>query len=807
MNNNIFNIKNDRFHLLEKECYILDGWMGETTELAAFLDNERLEMEIMQLPNTYSDKMHGLETKVMIQVPMEIRSFKNLSLYISQSNARKLCFRISTRELEDKRENIRCFIDELELNREDGICRIQGWCVSDSPVKIALADADKNKIDCEIQRFNRKDVVSLYEEYPVDPHCGFHVELNSIPDKKMYLLLKTEKYNVVEAISTSVFVNKKEAIQKQIKKGISYFQYNGIEKFLAKSFKKAFDAKFHAPIVYSKWILKHLPSDKDLEEQRRQTFSLEPKFSIVVPLYQTPLQYLEELIASVKAQTYTNWELCLSDGSGALSPLNKVLDQYEAVDSRIKAIRNEKQLHISENTNAAIEAASGDYLVFADHDDLLTPNALFECAKAINNNAKLEILYSDEDKISMGNKYMHPHLKPDFNIDLLCTVNYICHLFVVKRTLIDDVGMLRPEFDGAQDYDFILRCVESTRHICHIPKILYHWRFFEGSTAENPESKLYAFEAGKRAVAEHYKRIGVPVHIEKGEYLGLYKTKFLWPSQPLISIIIPNKDHIEDLQRCMSSLDEKSTYRNYEYIIVENNSTEEKTFEYYSFLEETKENVRVVKWKQEFNYSAINNYGAKFAKGDYYLLLNNDTEIINPDCVEELLGYCMREDVGAVGARLYYDDDTVQHAGVIIGFGGIAGHAFVQQKRGATGYCHRIICAQDYSAVTAACMMVKKTVYEAVGGFSEELKVAFNDVDFCMKIGKLGKLIVYNPYAELYHYESKSRGLEDTPEKVARFHSEIETFAKKWPKILQEGDPYYNRNLTLESQDFSLKRI
>ena len=399
--------------------------------------------------------------------------------------------------------------------------------------------------------------------------------------------------------------------------------------------------------------------------------------------------------------------------------------------------------------------------------------------------------------------------KPDYNVDLLCTVNYICHLFVAKKTLIDEVGMLRREFDGAQDYDFIFRCVEhaGAEKIHHIPKILYHWRCHEDSTSENPESKLYAFDAGQRAVQAHYDRIGVKVEVSKGEFLGLYRTKFLRDYDPLISIIIPNKDHIDDLKRCIDSIEAKSTYTNYEYIIVENNSEEKETFAYYEQLEAVNPKVHVVYYKGHFNYSAINNFGVQYAKGEYFLLLNNDTEIINDDCLEELLGYCTREDVGAVGARLYYEDDTIQHAGVVIGFGGIAGHCFVQQKRGFTGYCHRIICAQDYSAVTAACMMVKREAFEKVGGLSEELQVAFNDIDFCMKLRQAGYLIVYNPYAELYHYESKSRGLEDTPEKVARFNQEIATFEKRWPDILKNGDPFYNPNLTLDSQDFSLKRL
>ena len=320
-------------------------------------------------------------------------------------------------------------------------------------------------------------------------------------------------------------------------------------------------------------------------------------------------------------------------------------------------------------------------------------------------------------------------------------------------------------------------------------------------------AKNHAFSAGQRAIEAHYARVGIDAEVFRGEYPGLYRTRYHLNPKPMISILIPNKDHVDDLKRCIDSIEEKSSYENYEYIIIENNSTEEKTFQFYEELQKNNPKVRVVFYKGKFNYSAINNFGEKYARGELLWLLNNDTAIINEDCIEELAGYCSREDVGITGARLYYEDGTIQHAGVVVGFGGIAGHCFVQQPPGSTGYCHRIICAQDYSAVTAACMMVKKSVYEAVHGFSEELEVAFNDIDFCMKVRELGKLVVYNPYAELYHYESKSRGLEDTPEKIRRFQKEIATFAEKWPDILKNGDPYYNPNLTLDSQDFSLKRL
>lgn len=805
MINNGFVVKNDRFHLEDASCYILEGWLVPGTEIRAFLDKEPLNVTVETLSEEIDEREHGQEARLRITVPKDTASHKMLKVY-ANGEKRRLCFRINVADMEEKRQGIRCFIDDFYINTQDDMCRIQGWCIAKHPVEIAVADINKKKIDCEIERFNRKDVVSLFEEYEVEARCGFHIELHPIPQQKVYLLMRAEEERLVKVIETSALLQKKKKISNLVQKGMDYLQYNGMGAFVQKSFKKVVDTKDRS-IPYSKWIQKHLPSPKELEEQKKYQFLYRPKISIVIPLYRTPEKYLCEMIDSVLNQSYSNWELCLSDGSGEDSPLTQLLKQYEKKDSRIKVVYNNRQLHIAENTNEAIKIATGDFIAFSDHDDLLTPDAMFHVAKAVNENMELEVLYSDEDKVSAGNKFMQPHMKPDFNIDLLRTVNYICHLFVVKKTMIEKVGMLRPEFDGAQDYDFILRCVEATNRIYHIPRILYHWRFFEGSTAENPESKLYAFEAGKRAIEAHYERVGIRAEVMQGEFLGLYRTRYIRDKDPLVSILIPNKDHTDDLDRCIRSIEEKSTYHNYEYIIIENNSDQEETFAYYKKLQEENPKAHVVYWDGEFNYSAINNYGVSFANGEYLLLLNNDVEVINADWLEEMLGYCMRDDVGIVGARLYYPDDTIQHAGVVIGFGGIAGHAFVQQKRGTTGYCHRIICAQDYSAVTAACMMVKKSVFEEVGGLTEELKVAFNDVDFCMKVRQAGKLVVYNPYVELYHYESKSRGLEDTPEKVARFNSEIKKFSERWPEILKNGDPYYNPNLTLKSQDFSLRKI
>ena len=812
MSREIFEVTKDRFHLKDPCQYILQGTWPKEAKMRACLDGSEVKAEIQRLEVVSAlerfkdpDLMRGERITASVQLPQSLEGCQKLTVYADMPDRRICWFSVSARELEKRRGKPQFFIEEEKV--QQGFLRIRGWAVADEPVKIQIFDENKQKLNVEILRTQRVDVEQLYEEMDSEDKSGFFVELTNLTGKLLYLVFYAGDTKSVHIVHLNPAVVFRKKIEKYAKKGLRYWKSQGSAAMVGKVVSKVKTASTRE-IPYQKWIVRHLPGSKELEKQRRTKFEYQPKISIVVPLYKTPEKYLRQLVDTVKAQTYPNWELCLSDGSGADSPIRKLLESLASSDERIKVIFHEKPLQISENTNAGIEAATGDYIAFADHDDELTPHALFQCVKALNENRDIRILYSDEDKMSMdGHKFFQPHFKPDYNPDLLCTVNYICHLFVVDREIISQVGMLRKEFDGAQDYDFIFRCVETVKpeQIYHIPRILYHWRCHEDSTAENPESKTYAFEAGKRAIEEHYKRTGINAEVLQGEFLGLYRTRFIRDHDPLISIIIPNKDHIADLKRCMDSIDKKSTYQNYEYIIVENNSTEEETFQYYKKLEAENPKAHVVYWDREFNYSAINNYGATFAKGEYILLLNNDTEIINEDCLEQLLGYCMRSDVGAVGARMYYEDDTIQHAGVVIGFGGIAGHCFVLQPRGTTGYCHRIICAQDYSAVTAACMMVKRSAFDQVGGLTEELAVAFNDIDFCMKLRSAGYLIVYNPYAELYHYESKSRGTEDSKEKVRRFQSEIEFMRCRWETLLKEGDPYYNKNLSLTKWNYSLR--
>ena len=585
-----------------------------------------------------------------------------------------------------------------------------------------------------------------------------------------------------------------------VKKGILYLRHYGARGFwikLTERFQKS-------DIDYKEWYENQKVSQEELEKQKKKVFVYAPKISILVPVYNTPQVFLKQMIQSVRKQTYANWELCIANANPDNEEVKQILEICTKKDDRIKVVNVPENEGIAQNTNRALDIATGEFIGLLDHDDLLEENALYEIVSCLNEKKETDVLYTDEDKVTTDlDEYFSPNFKPDFNLDMLRANNYICHFFIAKKELVEKVGGFRAEYNGAQDYDLILRCTEQAQNVAHIAKILYHWRVHKESTADNPLSKMYAYEAGKKAIEAHLARCHTDGEVLQTDNLGFYRVKYPVKGKPLVSILIPNKDQVDTLDKCLRSIEERTDYDNYEIIIIENNSTEQKTFDYYNQI--CNDKIRVVYWKKEFNYSAINNFGVDQAKGEYLLLLNNDMEVISRDWMSELLGHCQRPEVGAVGARLYYPDDTVQHAGIIIGIGGVAGSVFVGMKRGYTGYMHRAAIQQDLSAVTAACMMIKRPVFEEAGRLEEQLKVAFNDVDLCLKIRKNGYLIVYDPYVELYHYESKTRGAEDTKEKVRRFQSEIEYMRCHWIDILKNGDPAYNPNLTLKKWDYSLK--
>lgn len=555
---------------------------------------------------------------------------------------------------------------------------------------------------------------------------------------------------------------------------------------------------------YQQWIENNEPNAEELELQRKTKFEIQPKISIIIPMFNTPIEFFRELVDSIIGQTYENWELCLADGS---LEQNKEIKKICQKDNRIKYKFIGENKGISGNTNEALSLVTGDYISLLDHDDLLPKFSLYEVVKCINNNPDAEFIYTDEDKFEkVDGKRYDPYFKSDFAPDTLRANNYICHFSIFKKDLMKKLEGFRSKYDGAQDYDILLRMSEMTNKIVHIPKVLYHWRVHSLSTAKSGgTAKPYAYESGIKAIQDHIDRLGLEGNVEHGKTLGTYKINYKVIGNPKVSIIIPNKDYIATLKVCLKSINRLTTYENYEIIIVENNSVEKDTFEFYKKID-GKNNVKVIYYKEkEFNYSRIINFGVKHSTGDYIVQLNNDTELITPNWLEEMLGFAQREDVGAVGVELFYPDKTIQHAGIIIGIGGVAGHVFKNIPKGMHGYFSKDAMIQNLSAVTAACIMTKKSVYDEVGYMDEKFKVAFNDVDFCLKIREQGKLIVYNPYVQFIHYESKSRGFEDTPEKQNRFKSEIDRFHEKWQHILDNGDPYYNINLRLDNDQCAIK--
>ena len=554
---------------------------------------------------------------------------------------------------------------------------------------------------------------------------------------------------------------------------------------------------------------KSFPNAEERRREEETVFPREIKISVLVPLYNTPEKFLREMIDSVVSQTYKNWELCLADGSDDKhTDVGRICQEYIEKDSRIKYQKIEKNLGISGNTNVCFSMATGNFIGLFDHDDVMHPSLLFECVKTVCEK-DADYVYTDEATFTSPNldDLIVLHFKPDYSPDNLRANNYICHFSMFDADLLKKTGLFRPEYDGSQDHDMILRLTEEAKHVCHIPKILYYWRSHPNSVAADIGAKTYAIDAAKRAVHDHMRDYyGIEVEVESTRaFPTIFQIKYPINGEPLISIVIPNKDHVEDLRRCITSIEKKSTWKNYEIVVVENNSVEQSIRDYYKEMESDPK-VKIVTYEGGFNYSRINNVGVKETKGEYLLFLNNDTEVISPDWMEQLLMYAQRKDVGAVGAKLYYADNTIQHAGVVIGLGAhrSAGHTHYKMPREHLGYMGRLCYAQDVTAVTGACLMVKKSIYEEVDGLDESFTISLNDVDLCLKIREKGYLNIFTPFAELYHYESKTRGMEEG-EKLRRYERECAHFRDKWKEQLDAGDPYYNPNFSLDYSDFTLR--
>lgn len=827
--NNVINVQlsdnQGKLHIRIAGWYIPKDFNDYSFEL--LINGKKTECSIEHI--TREDKLDLLisnslkrDCKIgfIIKADVNKSDVKSIELYVVDAGVRS---QIASADEKDVVYTIQDQILQYNIDRiwpekttdDKHVYRVAGWGVAqEGDVTIDMTDVNNNPLEFKNMRCERLDLIDNGYTEDEKKAVGFTITIDEKPGYVLHFKsdAKNIDINIDQEIKRQRRVYNIDKAKRMIKAitphnvarlchHIRLYGFKDLKEYVYGGLYGVMDQAE----IYKKWFAIHKVTQEELDNQKKAKFDYEPKISIIVPTYNTPVKYLEEMIQSVIDQSYSNWQLCIADGSCGNAKLEKVLEEYHNKDSRIIYKLLDSNKGIAGNTNAALELADGEITGLLDHDDTLEPDALYEVVKAFQDKL-VDAVYTDEDKI-LGPDWINvdPNFKPDYNIDLLRSHNYITHFFCVKTELLKEIGGFKAEYDGAQDYDVILRCTEKARKTRHIAKILYHWRMHDKSTAANPASKAYCHEAGRKAVEDHLKRLGIPGKVELSKLFGGSRVIYETPGNPLVSIVIPNKDHIDDLDKCVRSLFNVNTYKNIEVIIVENNSTQKETFEYYDSIQKEYSDVRVLMWKSGFNYSAINNFGVKEAKGDYILLLNNDTEMIAPDSISDMLGYCMRPDVGIVGAKLLYPDGTIQHAGVIIGLGGIAGHAFIGLDANQYGYMSRAYLSSDYSAVTAACLMISKDIYNEVGGLCEEYAVAFNDVDFCMKVRSKGYLVVYDAFSQWYHYESKSRGYEDTEEKQLRFKGEIETFKSKWQKELDEGDPFYNRNFPLNTESYTLE--
>ncbi|ACC71471.1 glycosyltransferase family 2 protein [Paraburkholderia phymatum] len=558
---------------------------------------------------------------------------------------------------------------------------------------------------------------------------------------------------------------------------------------------------------YAEWIEKFDTLDAEVIAAMKSEIAAmaePPRISVVMPTYNADPVWLAEAIDSVRNQIYPHWELCIADDASTSPEVRPLLEQYIREDSRIRVAFREKNGHISAASNSALELVTSDWVGLLDHDDLLAPHALYFVAKEIIRRPDARLLYSDEDKIDPMGRRHDPYFKCDMNIDLFYSQNMISHFGVYQKRLLDEIGGFRTGLEGSQDHDVALRCLEriGAKSIVHIPRVLYHWRVHPSSTAASGDAKPYALIAGERALTEHFARQGIDASVE-GLPFG-YRVRYRLPEhRPLVSLIIPTRNGVGLLKQCIDSIQDKTTYAPYEIIVIDNGSDEQATLDYLESLKSA-DNIRVIRDDRPFNYSALNNMAIGSANGELVGLINNDIEVITDTWLEEMVSLALQPGVGAVGAKLLYPDGTIQHAGVVTGLGGVAGHAHRLFPRDAFGYFSRNAVISSFSAVTAACLIIRKSIYEQVGGLNEaDLTVAFNDVDFCLRVRDAGYRNVWTPFAELYHHESATRGAEDNPEKVARFGREVEYMQTRWGDTLN-SDPAYSPNLALDRTDFSL---
>ncbi|MFB5375967.1 glycosyltransferase family 2 protein [Enterococcus faecalis] len=709
-------------------------------------------------------------------------------------------------------EDIKVIFDSIYRDKTTNNLTITGWALDtitkESPT---FTINNENQVSAyNIQRVLREDVNQIYQTEPAI-EAGFVVTLEGIKQKKV---LPFHFQSSAHVVTVDFPLNKKYPVIPgtedkvtrlwiKAKKGFKYMAKNGI----SHTIQRAKIEKLRNQASYPNWLARNEVLDIEAMTQEIATFHYQPKISIAMPVYNVEEKWLRLCIDSILNQVYTNWELCMADDASTDPNVKKILTEYQQLDERIRVVFREQNGHISEATNSALAIATGEFVALLDNDDELAINAFYEVVKVLNENPELDLIYSDEDKIDMDGNRSDPAFKPDWSPDLLLGTNYISHLGVYRRSILEEIGGFRKGYEGSQDYDLVLRFTEKTtkERITHIPKVLYYWRMLPTSTAVDQGSKGYAFEAGLRAVQDALVRRGINGHATHGAANGLYDVYYDIESEKLVSIIIPTKNGYKDVQRCVSSIIEKTTYQNYEIIMADNGSTDPKMHELYAeFEQQLPGRFFVESIDIPFNFSTINNRAAKKAHGEYLLFLNNDTEVITENWLTLMVSFAQQERIGCVGAKLLYPNNTVQHAGVILGLGGVAGHGHYGYPHGDLGYFGWLAINVNYSAVTAACLLMKKADFDAVGGFEEAFTVAFNDVDLCLKVQALGRDNVWLHEAELYHFESQTRGYDDKGKKKKRFEQEKVMMEEKWGPLI-ENDPFYNPNLTRDIPNFSLR--
>lgn len=709
-------------------------------------------------------------------------------------------------------EDIKVIFDSIYRDKTTNNLTITGWALDtitkESPT---FTINNENQVSAyNIQRVLREDVNQIYQTEPAI-EAGFVVTLEGIKQKKV---LPFHFQSSAHVVTVDFPLNKKYPVIPgtedkvtrlwiKAKKGFKYMAKNGI----SHTIQRAKIEKLRNQASYPNWLARNEVLDIEAMTQEIATFHYQPKISIAMPVYNVEEKWLRLCIDSILNQVYTNWELCMADDASTDPNVKKILTEYQQLDERIRVVFREQNGHISEATNSALAIATGEFVALLDNDDELAINAFYEVVKVLNENPELDLIYSDEDKIDMDGNRSDPAFKPDWSPDLLLGTNYISHLGVYRRSILEEIGGFLKGYEGSQDYDLVLRFTEKTtkERIKHIPKVLYYWRMLPTSTAVDQGSKGYAFEAGLRAVQDALVRRGINGHATHGAANGLYDVYYDIKSDKLVSIIIPTKNGYKDVQRCVSSIIEKTTYQNYEIIMADNGSTDPKMHELYAeFEQQLPGRFFVESIDIPFNFSTINNRAVKKAHGEYLLFLNNDTEVITENWLTLMVSFAQQERIGCVGAKLLYPNNTVQHAGVILGLGGVAGHGHYGYPHGDLGYFGRLAINVNYSAVTAACLLMKKADFDAVGGFEEAFTVAFNDVDLCLKVQALGRDNVWLHEAELYHFESQTRGYDDKGKKKKRFEQEKVMMEEKWGPLI-ENDPFYNPNLTRDIPNFSLR--